>query len=69
MLTAVTSILMATLGFFCAPPTELEQGYTLRIYEIGRELDRVARVAEDATPNLDRLEDRIDFKEIGRAHV
>ena len=64
MLTAVTSILTATLGFFCAPPTELEQGYTLRIYEIGRELDRVARVAEDATPNLDRLEDRIDFKDV-----
>ena len=29
---------------------ELEQGYTFRVYEIGRELDRVARVAEDATP-------------------
>lgn len=46
-----------------AEPPRLEQGYTLRIYEINRELDRVARVAEDATPNIDRLEDRIDFKD------
>lgn len=46
------------------PDDALEQGYTLRLYEVGRELDRVARVAEDATPNLDRLEDRIDFKDV-----
>ena len=46
-----------------AAPSATEQGYTLRIYEIGRPLERVARVAEDATPNIDRLEDRIDFKD------
>lgn len=43
---------------------DLEQGYTLRIFEVNRELDRVARVAEDATPNIDRLEDRIDFADL-----
>ena len=42
----------------------LEQGYTLRIYEIARDLDRVARVAEGMTPNSDRLEQRIDFKDV-----
>lgn len=46
-----------------APAKEFEQGYTLRVYDIGRPLDRVARVAEDATPNIDRLEDRIDFND------
>jgi len=64
MLISVAMLAASTLGFFTAPPVDLEQGYTLRIYEIGRELTRVARVAEDATPNLDRLEDRIDFKDI-----
>ena len=64
MLTSVTVLAATTLGLFTAPPVDLEQGYTLRIYEIGRELTRVARVAEDATPNHDRLEDRIDFKDI-----
>jgi hypothetical protein len=59
--------ILAVSAFASEPPTvdraALEQGYTLRVYEINRELDRVARVADDATPNIDRLEDRIDFKE------
>jgi hypothetical protein len=57
----LTTALLAALAL--AEPPALEQGYTLRIYDIRRELDRVARVAEDATPNIDRVEDRIDFKE------
>ena len=57
------AILIASLGFLPAPSAEVEQGYTLRVYDIGRPLDRVARVAEDATPNIDRLEDRIDFND------
>lgn len=64
MLTSVIALVASSSSHFGAPPAELEQGYTLRIYEIGRELQRVARVAEDATPNHDRLEDRLDFKDI-----
>jgi len=60
----LTALVASTLALPAVPPAELEQGYTLRIYEVNRELDRVARVAEDATPNIDRLEDRIDFKEV-----
>ena len=62
-LAACVGTVLSSLASPFAPPAELEQGYTLRIYDIGRELGRVARVAEDATPNIDRLEDRIDFKE------
>ena len=36
-----------------AAGADLEQGYTLRIFEVNRELDRVARVAEDATPDAE----------------
>ena len=57
------SALIASLGLVAVPSAEVEQGYTLRVYDIGRPLDRVARVAEDATPNIDRLEDRIDFND------
>ena len=57
------SALIASLGLVAVPSGEVEQGYTLRVYDIGRPLDRVARVAEDATPNIDRLEDRIDFSD------
>jgi hypothetical protein len=55
--------LLASLVLTVVPGADLEQGYTLRVYEIGRPLDRVARVGEDATPNIDRLEDRIDFSD------
>ena len=54
---------LAALVFAVGSSVDLEQGYTLRVYEIGRPLDRLARVAEDATPNIDRLEDRIDFRD------
>ncbi|MEY3142740.1 MAG: hypothetical protein RLY21_1233 [Planctomycetota bacterium] len=57
------SALIASLGLVAVPSVEVEQGYTLRVYEVGRPLDRLARVAEDATPNIDRLEDRIDFND------
>lgn len=57
------SAFIASLGLVAVPSGEVEQGYTLRVYDIGRPLDRVARVAEDATPNIDRLEDRIDFSD------
>jgi len=56
----LTIPLLASLAFAAVPPaavdpSTLEQGFTLRSYEIVRALDRVARVAEDATPNVDRL--------------
>lgn len=65
----LTIPLLASLAFAAVPPaavdpSTLEQGFTLRSYEIGRALDRVARVAEDATPNVDRLAKRLQFKDI-----
>ncbi len=45
-------------------PDQLEQGYTLRFYEIGRALDHVARVEQDATPNADILAKQINFKDV-----
>ena len=55
--------LIASLALALLQTGEFEQGYTLRVHEIGRPLDRLARVAEDATPNIDRLEDRIYFRD------
>ena len=64
MLTALILATIAAVPPSKVDPSTLEQGYTLRTYEIGRALDRVARVAEDATPNADRLAGRISFKDI-----
>ncbi|MEY2716178.1 MAG: hypothetical protein RIT24_2521 [Planctomycetota bacterium] len=64
MLTALILASLASVPPASVDPATLEQGYTLRTYEIGRALDRVARVAEDATPNIDRLAKQINFKDI-----
>ena len=42
-------------------PSELEPGATLRIYEIGRPIDRLAPLGPEQTPNHDRLIEAIDF--------
>ena len=57
------AVLLISIVSLIAPPVDLEQGYTLRVYDIGRPIDHVARVVQDQTPNADRLENKIDFKD------
>ena len=64
MLTALILASLAAVPPSKVDPSTLEQGYTLRVYEIGRALDHVARVAEDATPNSDRIAAQLNFKDI-----
>ena len=64
MLTALIFAAFAVAPPVAVDPSTLEQGLTLRTYEIGRSLDRVARVAEDATPNTDRVAKQLAFKDI-----
>lgn len=47
-----------------AQPAEsrLEPGVTLRVYDIGRGMERLAPLREGQTPNIDRKIDRIDLR-------
>jgi len=62
---------VALIVFLCATAAggqhsgsvETEQGFTLRLYDVGRRMDRLAPLREGQTPNLDRLEDVIDFRD------
>ena len=42
---------------------DLEPGLTLRVYDIGRPLDRLAPMREGQTPNVDRLVPQLDLKD------
>ncbi len=45
-----------------APPAELDEGVTLRVYRVHEQLHAVPRLVADQTPNFDELRPTIDFR-------
>ncbi|USN99526.1 MAG: ThuA domain-containing protein [Phycisphaeraceae bacterium] len=61
-LIALAAALVAGLAQIVPAQTgELEQGLTLRIFDVGRPMDRLAPLRPDQTPNIDRKIDTINF--------
>lgn len=52
-----------------SPSIELDPGVTLRVYSLETDLERLANLAVDQTPNFDELRPTIDFDENGFGNV
>ena len=46
-----------------APPAELDEGITLRVYRVEENLSSIPKLIADQTPNFDELRSSIDFRD------
>jgi hypothetical protein len=58
--TAIWALWLA--GAACAGPDDLGPGLTLRVYDVGRPMERLAPLREGQTPNVDRRIDAVDLR-------